>query len=387
MTRIKLLGIALVVAFVGFGWTAVAHAQDNFRAGTNVTIPQGDVVNQTLFASGSTIDIAGTVNGDVFCAGQQITITGNINGDILCAGQTVTIDGKVSGNIRVAGQTVSVSGGVARNLSAVGQTVTIEQSGRIEGDASIGAQSATINGVVGRDLAAAGTAVAINGAINRDVSAAGNSIVLGRNVLIAGNVTYTSVSPMVQTTGAQIGGHVTHYQPPRQDRRQGWWIGPVIGGGFLFALYMLVALLIVSLAVVLVAPQLVDQAADATIRAPWKTLLVGILASFAVPIVIAVLAATVIGFPLALLVGLTWLVVSAVAVPFAAYYLGKLLLGANPASPVLIMLLGAALILVLMMIPLVCIIVWLVAFWFGIGMMVLQLPRLPRPDYRAVTAK
>lgn len=386
MRRIRILVVILAMAFIGLGWTVAAHAQGSFRTGNDVTVPQGRTLSSSLFASGKTIDIAGNVDGDVFCAGQDISITGDITGDVICAGQTVHVSGHVSGNIRVAGQSVTVSGPTDRSLTAAGQNVALEASSTVGGDTSVVGQNVTLNGTIGRDLEADGNTVTINGAVNRDVHAAVTDLALGSSARVGGNVAYTSRNTLSRASSAVVGGTISRTEPA-VNQQEGVRFGSVIGGGFLFALYMFIALLIVALALILLIPQFIHDATEVALRTPWKTLLVGILASILMPVIIVALMFTLIGIPLAILLALSWLVILGVAVPFAGYFLGSLLLSKSTTNPIWIMLLGMAIILILYMIPFVGFITWLAASWFGLGIILLQYPRLPRPHYNVAPAK
>jgi cytoskeletal protein CcmA (bactofilin family) len=367
--------VVLIIAFIGLSWSAAAHAQGSFRTGNDMTVPRGESLGTSLFVSGKTIDIAGNVDGDVFCLGQDVTVTGTITGDVICVGQTVNIAGHVGGNVRVAGQTVTIGGSTDRSVTVAGQDVTFDATATVGGDMTVGAQSLTLNGSVGRDLAASAPSVILSGSVGRDAQVIDNDLVLGDGSHIGGNLTYASHNYVSRASGAVVSGTIVRSEPPAQDQNH---FGALIGGGFLFALYMLIALLLVALALVLLMPQLIHDATAVAVRSPWKTLLVGLLSSLLMPVLILVLLFTFIGIPLALLLLLTWIVIVCISVPFAAYYFGGLLLGKSTTRPVGTMLIGMAIILVLYMVPIVGFIVWLVATWFGLGIILLQYSRLPR---------
>lgn len=383
MGRAKILVAGLAVAFIGLGWTAAAHADTNFRAGTDVTVSESQTLDHTLFASGNTVDVAGTVDGDVFCVGQNITITGTVNGDVICAGQSVSITGNVAGNIRAAGQTVTIGGRTERSLTVAGQSVTLDASGSVGGDATLAGQSITLNGSVGRDVSIAATAVTINGSVNRDVSATVTNLTLGGSSQIGGDLTYISRHDATQETGSEVTGSVSRQTPSTQQDNAPRF-GALIGGGFIVALYMFIALLLVSLALILLFPQFIHDATEVAVAAPWKTLFVGLLSSILVPVILAVLMFTVVGIPLALLGALAWIIIVCISVPLTAYYIGSMLLSKSTTNPVWSMLLGTAIVLILYMIPFVGFLTWLIGMWFGLGIILQQFPRLPRPRYSTV---
>jgi cytoskeletal protein CcmA (bactofilin family) len=377
MKRRKLLLAGLLVALPVLLWAVGAQAQ-SFRSGDDVTVTQNQVVDKTLFAAGRTVDIAGKVNGDVFCAGENVTITGTVTGDVICAGQNVRIAGTVEGDVRVAGQNVTLGGTIAHNLTAAAQSLMTEAKGTVGEDASIAGQDAVLNGSVGRDLAAGAQTITVNGTINRDVQAQVENLTLGSNAKVGGNLEYTSVNLLVRDTGAQVAGSITR-KAPTAHRHQPHF-GSIVHIGVWFGLYMFVALLIVALVLVLIAPRAFHAATEVAIRRPGKTLLVGFVASVVAPVVIAILMFSVVGIPLALLVVLAWVLTVLLAGPFAAYYLGRVLM-TNSTNAILIMLLGAVILLLFYVVPILGALVWLVALWFGLGIILLQVPRLPRPRH------
>lgn len=378
MKRKRLWLAGVIAAVPVFGWVTIAHAQ-SFQHSDNITVAQNQTVNQTIYAWGHTIDIAGTVNGDVICAGQDITITGTINGDVICAGQNVHVSGSVAGSVRVAGQDVSLSGLTNHNVSAIGQNVTLESSGQVNTDASLAGQDITLNGSVGRDLAAAGSTVTVNGKVGRNVQSADSQLELGSNADIAGNVTYTSSNMLSKSNTARVGGTVTQNQPPQKNQHVHY--GAFVRGSLWFALYLLVAGLVMAIVLVLLFPQAFHTGTEVAIHHPGKTFLVGLLTGIVAPIAVAVIFLTFVGIPLGILALLIWLAMLLLSWPFAAYYTGRLLL-LKSTNALVIMLVGAIVLMLLYFVPFLGALVSLVAVCFGLGMIVSQLGRLPKPHYR-----
>lgn len=379
MLKVKLLLAGLVLALPIVGWVAMARAAD-VHSGENVAVAHDETVDRTVFAAGRVIDIAGTVNGDVFCGAQDMTISGTVNGDVLCAAQDVHILGTVNGSVRVVAQNVTVSGTISRTLSVASQDVTVESSGKVNGDATIGAQDTTVNGIIGRDLLATSGLITINGGIGRDVRARVDHLMLGSDADISGNVAYTSARGLDRERGAKVAGTVVQATPAGHQQTSHYY-GALVRGSALFALYLFVSLLIVAMVLALLFPALFQTATDSAVREPLKTVVVGLVAGIIVPAIIVVLIITVVGLPLAILLLLAWLAVLILSGPFAAYFLGRLLLIETTANPLLYMLLGAVILLVLYFIPFVGLVTTVLTAWFGIGIILLQIPRLPRPNY------
>ena len=369
----SIIAFLLLALIVGAG---VAGAQ-NFRSGDNVTVGRGQVVNSTLWASGRNIDIAGTVRGDVFCAGQNVTISGNVEGDVICAAQTIRIAGTISGDVRLAGQDVTISGDVSHNSSIAAQTFSLEGSGNVAGDVSVAASDVNLNGVVGRDAALAAQTVMLSNSVGREVKATSEHLTLGHDSRVGGDLSYTSANRANIAKGATIAGATTQYTPQERPSHR----NRLFGFNVLTGLYTIISLLIVALALVLLLPRLFHVVTGEAVEAPLKTLLVGVVAGFMFPILFVALLLTVVGLPLALLSLLVWLLILVSSGLFTSYYLGRLLLRNQP-NPIVIMLVGALIVLVVGLIPILGIFVGLASLWMGSGMALLSLKKqFTRPRY------
>jgi hypothetical protein len=305
---------------------------------------------------------------------------------VLCAGQTVHVTGQVDGDVRLAGQTVTLGAKVSGNATVAGQTFTLESTGSIGRDLSAGATDSTLNGPVGRDLAVGGNNVTLGAKVGGDVRGTVNKLSMAPGTDIQGAVTYESAQNATRDPAARVAGRITRTTPREKPAPKR---GAIFGFGIGWFIYWFLAMLLTAMAVVLLFPGLLQSASSRVLARPWKALLVGFVACLAMPVLLIVLAITVIGLPLALVLGAIWLVIWLLSGPSFGYVLGRLLLRGSQHS-VLIMLAGASLLLVLYFIPVIGVIALLAATWFGVGMILLELTqRIPRPEYRVTdtTAK
>lgn len=359
--KVIILSLSLLLVSV-LTFSGVTSAQ-SVKTGDSVTVPAGETVDSVLFTGGNTIDIAGTVNGDVYCGGQNVTISGTVHGDVFCAGQTVSISGKVDGSVRLAGQSITLSGTVQGSATIAAQTFVLEKDSMIGRDLLGGTQSATLGGTVVRDLAIGASTVTINGQIGRSVKGDIETLTVGSTGKIGGDVTYSSNNNPVVSTGGTISGTVVR-TPLKQDTQSRSY-APL---AFTFAsvIYTFVTMLIVSLVIVLLFPDLLREASSKALSAPGRTALVGFAAIILVPALVFFLCISIIGFPLGILVLLAWFVVVLLSGPFAAFYLGQLILKTTK-NPATIMLLGATILLVLSFIPILGFFAVFAAYLFGVG--------------------
>lgn len=365
MHRIKYLIIAVLAALPILGWAAVVHAQ-TFRSGDNITLAADKTINGTLYAAGRTLDIAGTVNGDIFCAGQDITISGEVHGDIICAGQNVTISGQITGDIRLVGQDVKLSAAVSDNVTIGAQTFVQQQNSTIGGDITIGAQNATFNGSIGRDLTGGVNTLVVANSVGRDIDASVQQLKLDGNAQVGGNVNYHSANKISQSGNAQVAGKITQQAPTKSQNRsvRPWAVWPV-------ALYLYLTFVVMALVLVLLVPRVFEHATRAARVHLGKTLLLGFAAGIIVPLLLLGLTVSIVGLPLALLFGLGWVLLLLLSGPFAAYLLGRILLRGQT-NAILVMLLGAAVLFLLYLLPIIGLLFWLAGTWFGLGTILLQ---------------
>jgi hypothetical protein len=181
---------------------------------------------------------------------------------------------------------------------------------RVFGDITV-EKDEQVNGAV----VAVGGSIRVDGRVREDVVAVGGGVRLGPHAEVLGDVT-TVGGTIERDPGATVGGHVNEVAVsfPGVRVRPGWnvhwapwfdgyaWPAVRLFGTVLrMALFALLATLIL-----LVAPQAVRRVEFAVTSQPWKSALVGLLAQlFFVPLVVlvvVVLAISIIGIPLLILV-------------------------------------------------------------------------------------
>ena len=303
------------------------------------------------FYSGLAVDVSGEVDGDVYASGQSVTISGNVTGDVIAAAQTITITGTVDGNVRLAGGSVMISGDVSRSGTVFAGTVEVTDAGSI-----------------GNDLVSAGGDVAIAGEVGRDLLVSTGQLTIDGT--IGGNVTYEGDTAARIAEGAVSGTveRIERQQSPEVE------VSPwaVFVGWLLGLLYALVALSLITIAAALLVPRLLQRVTDHLVPSPWKALLVGFVASIAVPIALLALLVSIIGAPLAIAGLLVWLVLTLATFVYGAYYIGRLLFRGNQ-HPVVKALVGGVILIVTLQIPWLNFVVWFAMVFFGLGAQLLAI--------------
>ena len=179
----------------------------------------------------------------------------------------------------------------------------------IGGDITIEADERVSDPVV-----AVGGSVTVLGHVDDDVVAVGGSVHLGPNAVVRGDV--TSVGGRIeQSHGAVIRGHVNEirFGPPNFQFHPGLFLGPLVGWDMFSGWFRLVGtllrlgiVLMLVFVAVLAAPRVVERIGERAAREPWMSGFTGLLAQLLfVPVLvlsIVVLAVSIIGIPLLVLV-------------------------------------------------------------------------------------
>jgi hypothetical protein len=370
--RIWKWGAALVVGgIMAVGGFAVMAGAEQF----STDVDADKTVHSSLYSSGKSVNIKGTVDGDVFCFGQDVKIDGRVRGDVICAGQDVTIAGTVEGSVRVAGQRVSISADVGRNVSVAADTFSLDASAKVGQDVVGVGSMLNVKGSVGRDVSLSGTRGVINGTVGRNVTFSGSFIELKSDASVKGGLTYSARTDVKKDAKAEVAGKIQHNKP--SDKRSG-----LLAFSPGWYLVVLISLLLVSMALALIMPRTLHSLSE-IIAAQWsKPLMVGIAASFALPILAVLFAVTLVGIPMAGLLVAVWLLLMLLSGPVAAYYVGRLILKSRKNVP-LRMLAGGALLITLYFVPFIGFFVVLAAYWLGTGAMVLAVKRrLGKPRFQ-----
>ena len=370
MKYIRLITISLgIIILSTLGLASVAGAQ-SFKTGDTVTVAARETIDSMLFAGGNNINIAGIVNGDVYCAGQDISISGTVNGDVFCGGGTITVSGTIEGDARLAGQNVTITGTITGSATIGAQDFTLDNNGVIGRDLLGGTQNTTINGTVQRDIVAGADNMTIGGKVGRNIKSDINSLIIGSTGRITGDVEYTSSQDITINNGGQILGATTKFA--RADNTNN--TSPLLAafGGFVFNL---LTMTVIGVVITLLFPRILSDAADKTTKNPGKAILIGLASLALTPVLIIGLLITIVGAPLAIMIGLTWVVIMILSVPFAGYLIGKKILKKFK-HPVYATLIGILIIAIGYAIPFIGFIVGIAVYTLGSGMLLVQSQQL-----------
>jgi cytoskeletal protein CcmA (bactofilin family) len=253
--------VGLVAVLLLSTVSGVAAAQSVRGASGTIVVEEGQTVSSVDAVAGSIV-VRGTVTGDVSGAAGTIHIAegGRVGGSISGAAGDVRIDGEVGGDVTAGSGNIQVT-----------ETATIG------GDVSVGAGY-----------------VRIDGRIDGDVRVGAETIVLGPNADISGEFRYDAAA-FTQDPAATVAGGVVE-DPNLRDN-----VGSFTLPNWVAAGYGLLANLLLGVILLVLFPSFSARLAGRVSDEPAKAGGVGLLSLVGGPILLALIAITIIGIPLAVL--------------------------------------------------------------------------------------
>lgn len=327
-TLLVLTGLSLLLALVA---ASPARAMDT-RSGDRVVIGSDEVIDDDLYVAANEVVVDGTINGDLIAIGNRIEVNGQVKQDVMAAGQTVQIGGTVGHAARIAGQSLLLNkdARVAGDLVGAGFSLQNEPNSTVGGSLAYAGSQALLEGTIDEDLKGFMNGLELSGEVGRnvDVQVDGgggapsfsvfptpqvqiptvpSGLTLTDTARVAGDLDYESSSEAQISPDARIGGQVVRTERAPQEE-------PAAPSVALIILRSFVALTIVGLVAMWVAPNWIRRRAHTLLQRPLASLGWGILGFLGfVALAIVIVMATVL---LAVIFGL--LTLGSLVVPIIA---------------------------------------------------------------------
>ena len=310
MSKIKLFLAILVLGLVVWPVSTLAY---EVRHDESVYIPKEQSIDGNLYAAASNLIIDGNVYGDLICAAKSLTVNGNIDGDVLCAASDITINGEVSGSIRTAGENLKFNQLVKRNIMALGSNIILGGDAKVGGDVLLAAATMESHGQINGSLHGLSDSWLIDGPVLKNVDArinqAEGKFILSEKARIGGSLKYMSPTE-VKIDNQVVAGEIVRLMPQAEQFK--------IGAYLLSHLFALLSALLVALLFMSLWPKTIRKIAVIEPKKIGRQVFIGLATLLLTPIVCLILLFTFIGWPLALIMMVVWLIL---------IYLAKILLG------------------------------------------------------------
>src|ERR671917_1107280 len=292
------------------------------RSGNEVVIGPDEVIEDDLYVTANEVIVDGTVRGDLIAFGGSIAVDGTVEGDLIGAAQTVEIGGTVEDDVRIAGQTLLLDEGaeVADDLIAAGFSLENTPDSAVGGTLMYAGYQALLQGTVGEDVNAAANGLELGGEVGANVDAevdgedggpppflfapqadlptVDSGLTLTDSAMVGGDLTYESSTEAQIEPQAQIEGEAVGEERPAEAEQDAYTFADAVFDN----LRSFVALLLVGLILIWIAPNWIRRRAGTVLNRPLASLGWGVLGLVAfLALGVAILLATLV---LAVILGL-----------------------------------------------------------------------------------
>ena len=253
-----------------------------------------DVVDEDVYVTSVSSTIEGVVDGDLVIFTGDLMITGTVTGSVTVFSSgsvVVSPTGSIEGSLNGVAVNATVAGNVAGDVFITAPSIVVSSTGTIGRDAMLLGGTARIEGSVGRDVRGRTLRLVVDGTVGGDIDVATQKLEFGPDAVVGGDVLYRSPVEASGATSATIDGTLTRL-PAQSNFVYGiiLWLANIVGFlGFVVA----------GIVVLWAVRGTSARATGSVLVHPFKSLVVGIAASIALPLVIVALSMTLVGIPLA----------------------------------------------------------------------------------------
>jgi hypothetical protein len=265
----------------------------------------------------------------------------------------------------LAATVVTINGEVTGSATIGASSFTLAEGGKIDGDATIAASSITLDGNIARDVLMYSGLIAMNGNVGRDVQLEASQLTFSDDAKIGGALRY-SLDSEITIDDAIVAGDTEYYITSDAS--------PDSGAYFSAMLLSLLATVILTLVTQMLAPRYMRIAVKSEINFVAKALLVGVAASFLALIIIAILLATAVAWPVALAIVFLYGFGATIAIALASKTVGVWIVPKS--QPLVQALVGAVTLGAIALVPVLGWLVIALAFLIGLGMFIISLKYL-----------
>ena len=276
------LASALVVAFAGPAMAAETASSDL------VIIREDVVISDDLYASGVRIIIQGKVDGDLIAlAAEDVLIEGEVTGSVFVLASELTVSGVVGGSIRAGVRRLEITGTVGKDVVGAGLRYELGESATVENDVLLWAVNGASRASVGGDLSSTASSIELEGSVDGDVALAVSRLSVTGPLDVSGDLGYRSENQATGLEQATIGGVIAHQTPLPLNVR-------VRALGLLAKLLAIIGMTAAALLVAWSSPRRTEAAADVAAGRPTRAYSIGLgvmlspaLLAFAAGLVVA----------------------------------------------------------------------------------------------------
>ncbi len=346
----------------------------NFEVGDEIF--NTETINDDYYAAGGKIELDSIVNGDMIMAGGELRIDSKISQDLTLVGGEIRVKGEVADDARIGGGNVIVNATIKDDLIVGAGNFELGEDGFVGGDLIFGGGNVVINGMVNGNIKGGGGSVYINNVVTGDVNLIkADKVKMGPRGKVLGDFKYKSLkaSETINTDTVQGSIDFTQIKNTITDKEVQSFGTALFAG---FSIFRLLTLLFTGLFFIWIFRFYMTNAVNTGYKYSLKSFGVGFLTLIMGPVAALLSLITGIGLGLSFLIMLMWFLALAVGKLIAAYMIGMKIIKVKDSSgfvrAYISFVLGALLLVLISMVPLLGWIIKFILVMIGIGAVALH---------------
>lgn len=296
----------------------------DLKTGSQISVSPEEEIAGNLYVAGGQSKVDGKINGDLSLVSSFSNISGVVEDDLTLAGRQIDFTGEVKGDLRIVGGEVFIKGKVHGDTVIVSGDIHIENTAELLGDILIVGGKVYISAPLNNHAKIVSGHVTMNGLMNSSLEITTQQLVFGENSVMNGNLRYFSPSKLQQSLSAVVNGEV-QYNQISSFRDSNIFKKVVLSFINFWILLRFVTTLLLAFLLVFVFKVFSQRVNDYGIEHFGKSLITGILSILLVPLVTLVLFISLIGFPLAIIVAISFIFILTISSAIAGIILGTLI--------------------------------------------------------------
>ncbi len=285
------------------------HIGDYFLKGA-------EKVSDDVYVMGQTATFAGAVTGDATALSRTIFTEGDISADAFLLGESIKVLGSTGDDLRVVGERVVIDGTVGDDVVVIGSRVTIGPKAVIKGSLYAIGGSVEVQGtVVGRATVISGN-LTLTGAIGGDLELWGGAV-FGEPAKVGGDYILHNNAKNVPPLNVVITGKFI--KDDLSAHKSTGFSSPFSGGFFSLKVLMM---LVLAFALFFLARERSEEVLLEVLPNFWPRVLRGLLILIIMPLVGMLLIPSVVGIPIALILGALFFMLVLLSWGYAGVLLG-----------------------------------------------------------------
>lgn len=343
-------------------------------------LPAGQTIDSDYIRTGETIQIDGDIHGDAFLVGGLVTINGKVDGDLFVLGGKVNINGSVGNSIRIIAGDVTVNSPIGRNALLVCGNCNLTRQTSISGSLLVSGGNLEVSaGKIGRGFRYFGSRLFLNSEINNEAFVvADREFILGPAASVSSDLKYTGNSQAILESGATVAGKISYQQNNKDDNYPKFFGARTLLSSYKrlkpltelvgFGVSALIGFILLGL-----FPRIFEKTVQAWQRQPAASLGWGIVVALMLPLVVVLLAVTIVGIPVSIVLAIVAYMAWMLSQYLTAFFLGrKIMLPRFGERRGWALLLGLFLIYLLGLIPFIGTLIKLILVLFALGALVIS---------------